>query len=250
MVFDGGGGDNVFGSLNSAAPVVDAFLARGAREAFRALRDIASLHGCTLSEVARAAVRRWRRRGAPAWPMDRSFLRNPPGRECFDLHPWLADAETAPPGSAQHIRMIAGAYHFFEDPRPGEPVGLHPLLAQPIVELCLGTPSWFWSAGGRDRAVARAAFRGLVPDQILDRRSKGTLESMFLKAYMARKPELRELLVSGLLVDAGIVDGAAIKAYLDRQEQPRDTAYIRILEIASAEQWLRSFDSRGGSPEA
>jgi hypothetical protein len=73
---------------------------------------------------------------------------------------------------------------------------------------------------------------------------------MFLKAYMARKPELRELLVSGLLVDAGIVDGAAIKAYLDRQEQPRDTAYIRILEIASAEQWLRSFDSRGGSPEA
>jgi asparagine synthase (glutamine-hydrolysing) len=140
--------------------------------------------------------------------------------------------------------MIVGAHHFLEDPAPGVPASLHPLLAQPILELCLRIPSWLWSVGGRDRAVARTAFRGLVPDAILDRRTKGTLESMFLKGYMAKRAELRDLLLCGRLVEEGIVDRASLKAYLDREEQPRDAVYIRVLEIASAEQWLRSFNAR------
>lgn len=248
LILDGGGGDNVFGSLNTAAPVIDAFLARGLREAFSALRDIAGLHGCTLWEAGRSAARRWRRRSGVTWPEERSFLRAPAAGEHFDVHPWLADAQGVLPASAEHIRIIAGAHHFLEDPRPGEPVGLHPLLAQPVVELCLRIPSWFWVSGGRDRAVARAAFRGLVSNAIIDRRSKGTLESMFLKVYMAKRSELRELLVAGRLADEGIVDPGSIKSYLDRDEQPRDSAYIRILEIASAEQWLRSFGTRANLP--
>jgi asparagine synthase (glutamine-hydrolysing) len=245
VVLDGGGGDNVFGSLNSAAPVVDALLAQGPREAFTTSRDIASLHGCTLWRVARAATKCWRRGSGIGWPEDRSFLLPRSDGEHSDVHPWLAEAKGMLPGSALHLRMIVGAHHFLEDPAPGQPAGLHPLLAQPILELCLRIPSWLWSAGGRDRSVARAAFRGLVPDAILDRRTKGTLESMFVKGYMAKRAELRDLLLSGRLVEEGIVDPASLKAYLDREGQPGDAAYIRVLEIASAEQWLRSFGTRG-----
>lgn len=247
VVLDGGGGDNVFGSLNSAAPVVDAFRTRGSGEAFRVLRDIACLHGCNLWEAGRAAARRWRRNSA-SWPEERSFLRVSSASEHFDVHPWLANGPGLLPGAAEHIRMIAGAHHFLEDPRAGEPVGLHPLLAQPVVELCLRIPSWLWCAGGRDRAAARAAFRGLVPDAIIDRRSKGTLESMFLKAYMAKRAELGEFLICGRLAEEGIIDPTAIKDYLDWHEQPGDAGYIRILEITSAEQWLRSFGTRMSLP--
>jgi asparagine synthase (glutamine-hydrolysing) len=178
---------------------------------------------------------------ATKWPADRSFL-VPNAGETLELHPWLACTQAMLPGSADHVRMIVGVHHFLADPSSGEAATLHPLIAQPIVELCLRIRSWLWFRGGRDRAVARAAFRGLLPDTILDRRSKGTLESMFLKGYMAKRSELREFLVSGRLVDQGIIEPGSVRDYLDRRDQPRDAGYIRILELASAEQWLRSFD--------
>jgi asparagine synthase (glutamine-hydrolysing) len=137
--------------------------------------------------------------------------------------------------------MIAGIHHFLTDPTPLAPAALHPLLAQPLLELCLRIPSWLWVSGGRDRAVAREAFRGLVPDAILDRRGKGTLESMFMKGYMNERPRLERFLAQGELAQRGIIDGSAVSVYLRRDGEPRDFGYVRILEIAAAEQWLRSF---------
>ena len=115
--------------------------------------------------------------------------------------------------------------------------------AQPIVELCLRVPSWLWFTGGRDRAVARAAFRGIVPDRILDRCGKGSLESMFMKGYLKSRTKLRAFLGDGCLAQHGIIDADALAAYLALPGQPRDAGYIRILEITSAEQWLRSFSA-------
>jgi asparagine synthase (glutamine-hydrolysing) len=156
-------------------------------------------------------------------------------------HPWLAPHPSLAPGKADQIRMVAGIHHFLSDPAPLTPASLHPLLAQPLLELCLRIPSWLWVAGGRDRAVAREAFRGMVPDAILDRRGKGTLESMFVKGYMAERPRLERFIAEGELAERGIIDGPAVRAYLRRDGEPRDFGYVRILEIAAAEQWLRSF---------
>lgn len=241
LMVDGAGGDNVFASLNTASPAIDAFRKAGLPGATSTLRDIAGLHGCTFWEAARAALRRTLRAGGARWPTDLTFLSAAGSEDPSQAHPWLASTAGVPPGSADHIRMIAGVHHFLPDPASGEPCTIHPLLAQPVVELCLRIPSWLWIAGGRDRAVARAAFRGLVPDAVLDRCGKGSLQAMFIKGYMAKRAELREFLVSGRLAQEGIVDTSAIVGYLDRREPPRDALYIRILEIFSAEQWLRSF---------
>ena len=70
-------------------------------------------------------------------------------------HPWLAPHPSLGPGKADQIRMVAGIHHFLPDPAPLTPASLHPLLAQPLLELCLRIPSWLWVAGGRDRALAR-----------------------------------------------------------------------------------------------
>jgi asparagine synthase (glutamine-hydrolysing) len=109
------------------------------------------------------------------------------------------------------------------------------------MEACLAVPSWLWTRGGQDRAVARAAFRGLLPDAILSRRSKGRLESMFMKGYMSGRYRLENLLLDGRLAAAGLIDRAAILDYLRRPDQPGDSGYIRLLELSSAETWLRSF---------
>lgn len=240
-VLDGAGGDNIFASLNTASPAVDAFRRGGSSAAIRALREIAQVHGCTFWTAARSALRRVRR-GAPSrWPRDTTFLANGAAVAMPQPHPWLVPYPGLVPGTADHIRMIAGIHHFLGDPGPMTPTTLHPLLAQPLLELCLRIPSWLWVAGGRDRAVARQAFRGLVPDSILDRRGKGTLESMFVKGYMSARPDLEHFLVEGGLAGHGIIDAAAVSAYLRQDREPRNLGYVRILEIAAAEQWLRSF---------
>lgn len=240
LVLDGGGGDNVFGSINSAAPTIDALRLCGAAAAVRTTRNLAVRHGCTFWAAAMSAIRRGRRRETTVWTPDDSFLASP-GPGTPDPHPWLESLGEMLPGSADHLRMIAGVHHFLIDPAEGQPCNLHPLLSQPVVETCLRIRSWLWFEGGRDRAVARAAFRGLLPDAILDRRGKGSLQSLFVKGFTALRGELRSLLLSGRLADEGVIDAAALGGYFDDPKQPGDNAYVRILEIASAEQWLRSF---------
>lgn len=241
LLLDGGGGDNVFVSINSAAAAIDALRRCGIGESVRTVRNIAARHGCTFWAAAAAALRRKRRGAMIQWAPDDSFLGRSRAGSVPDPHPWLRPADDMLPGTADHLRMIAGIHHFLVDPGPGQPTNLHPLVAQPIVEACLRTASWLWFVGGRDRAVARAAFRGILPDDVLDRRGKGSLQSLFLKGFMAMRAELRDTLVSGRLAEESIIDSTAIAEFLDRSDEPSDTSYVRILEIASAEQWLRSF---------
>ena len=80
------------------------------------------------------------------------------------------------------------------------------------------------------------------PDAILARRAKGGLVSMYIKGYMQGRGRLESLLLDGRLAEAGLLNREAVCAYLRRDEPPRDAGYIRLLELASAETWLRSFD--------
>ena len=240
-MFDGAGGDNVFCSLNSASPALDAFRRRGPARGMAALEHLARLHGTTYWAVARAAWRRARRRPVQ-WRRDTSFLAAGAAAEAMPDHPWLDHPERFDRGTYEQAQSIVGIRHFLPDATPGVAATIHPLLAQPVVEACLRVPSWLWVEGGRDRAVARAAFAGLLPDAILARRAKGGLVSMYIKGYMQGRGRLESLLLDGRLAEAGLLNREAVCAYLRRDEPPRDAGYIRLLELASAETWLRSFD--------
>ena len=241
LAVDGAGGDNVFCALTTSSPSLDALRREGPGAGFRALQDLARLHGTTLWAAARAAGRRARRARA-AWPRDDAFLAANAALPSSADHPWLRDVTAVDRGTLEHIQSIAGIYHFLTDPTPGEIAVLHPLLAQPILEVCLRIPSWLWIRGGRDRSVARQAFRGLLPDSILARRTKGSLVSMFMTGYMGQRAVLEGLLLEGKLSQTGLLDGEAIRDYLRREDQPDDARYIRLIDLASAETWLRSFD--------
>ncbi len=241
LTLDGSGGDNVFCYLASASPALDAFGRHGARAGLAAVQDLARLHGATVWAVGRAALRR-SRRPRVGWTRDESFLARDAAAAQPPAHPWLEPAGSAPRGTLEHVQSIVGIHHFLADPANGAVAALHPLLAQPVLEACLRIPSWLWVRGGRDRAVARAAFRGLLPDRILARRSKGHLSSLFMGSYMAGRTQLEALLLEGRMARAGLLDRTAIEAYLRCEGQPADAGYMRLLELASAEAWLRSFE--------
>jgi asparagine synthase (glutamine-hydrolysing) len=115
-----------------------------------------------------------------------------------------------------------------------------PLLSQPIVELGLQGASWDWCAGGHDRALARAAFADRLAPMVRDRRTKGRVESLFVTSYNRRRGSIREFLLEGYLASAGIIDRDAVDAALQLPADALDAVYIRLLQIADVERWIRS----------
>lgn len=166
LLIDGGGGDNLFCSINSAAPLIDVLMTGSLKLTGRTIGNVAERADCTVWEVVRAAGRRLLRRRR-VWKEDRSFLLQGAMLRTSEPHPWLQGL-AVPPGKREHVEALVHVQHFLD--RSGSSIDLlHPLLAHPLLELCLRIPSWLWVGGGRDRAVARDAFEGLVPSSVLQR---------------------------------------------------------------------------------
>ena len=100
-----------------------------------------------------------------------------------------------------------------------------------------------WFAGGRDRAVARAAFAGRLPADVIWRRGKGRMEALCAAAYMRQRAQLRDLLLGGRLADEGLLNRSAIEAYLARDLSDGEFDYFRLIEIGDVERWVRSVEA-------
>jgi asparagine synthase (glutamine-hydrolysing) len=244
LLVDGAGGDNIFCYITSAAPVIDALRWAGVRQAFETAQDIAVRANCTWWEVLRAALGRLRPRAK--WKEDRSFLRGERLLTKADLHPWLEGLSSVPPGKREHVHALVHIQHFLDRRSAGIALS-HPLMAQPLLELCLRIPSWVWMRGGRNRAIARDAFAKMLPTSVLTRRAKGSLQSLFYRSFGDLRGELLDVLMSGGLRAQGIIDAAQVEAVLTSEDWRRDDAQLRISEIAALELWLQSWKSRSSS---
>lgn len=237
----GAGGDNVFCYLTTTAPVLDAAADSGLRAALAAVRDVATLGDCTVWKAAGFAFRKRLRGKRPPWRRDERFLAAGAIAPQPDPHPWLDRPDDALPGTIEHVESLVLIQHFLE-PEYGSGEALHhPLINQQLIELCLAIPTWLWLRGGRNRAVARAAFADLLPARIVRRRTKGRLESMCARAYAENRERLTDLLLGGELARRGLLDRSCLEDYLRVTGSPRDDAYFRVFDLVSLELWLRSW---------
>lgn len=244
-VFGGIGGDNIFEFDGTVAPINDAFDTFGiSRRSFEALRDGARSGGATIWEAARLAYRARRKGARRGWRRDTQYLLEDALPDRAFAHPWDEGADIVSQAKRNHVESLRRILDFLDRPERwhGRDV-VAPLLSQPVVELCLAIPSWTWFTGGRDRAVARAAFARRLPAEIVWRRGKGRLESMCAAAYLRQRRGLRELLLGGRLASRGLLDLPAIEAYLDRDLVEGDFDYFRLIEIADVERWVRAVES-------
>ena len=117
-----------------------------------------------------------------------------------------------------------------------------PLLAcQPVVECCLSIPPYEMTQGGRERALARAAFGDLVPRIILERRHKGDT-TRYHRAVLERQlPFIREMLCDGELVKFGLLARAPLETALRRDVVVDAKTKAQIMTAFIAELWLRRF---------
>lgn len=243
-VFGGIGGDNIFSFDGSVSPFLDAAATFGlGRRAFAVLRDVARGGGATLWDAARLAWEARRRGPRKNWRSEIEFV----GAEAIPsspfAHPWDEGMSEQGQAKRNHVEAVRRILDFVDRPlRWADRDVVAPLLSQPVVEFCLSVPSWTWIEGGRDRAVARAAFARRLPPEVVWRRGKGRIESLATQSYLKQRLQVRDLLLGGRLAAQGLLDLAAIEAYLARDLADGDFLYFRLLEIADVELWVRSVE--------
>lgn len=254
--FVGAGGDNVFYATHSARPLVDRYEAQGiVGGASSTLRDIAAITGASAWQVLKEAYRLLHPRdGQMRWTplpdyLSRDFVtaEMPAPIE----HPWFQVPSPVPLGKLGHVKLLMRAMNHIEhrDKTLGVPM-ISPLLSQPVVETCLGIPSWDYVEGGVDRAVARRAFSSSLPPRIAKRAGKGSPDGFICQFIERNRSEVASRLLDGLLAKQGLIDRPALEEALAARFKFREGDGPRIMGLLDTEAWARHWSSRTSSPRS
>lgn len=246
--FTGNGGDNVFAYSQSAAAIADRLLVEGwFGGTWRTLGDVCRLTGCSVFQAGSAALRLYKGPHRYRWRPNRCFLSRALTRE-FDQadlkHPWLDAPEATVPGKAAHIAALLRIQpHLSATLWLSGVKVINPLMSQPIIETCLGIPSWLWCDRGRNRSVAREAFKDMLPPCLTNRVSKGGPDGFGAEFLARRREDVAERLLHGALARNGIIDGPAIERALSDEDLKRPAEQTRLLELVDAEAWIDQWSS-------
>jgi asparagine synthase (glutamine-hydrolysing) len=156
-------------------------------------------------------------------------------------HPWVLGATHLSPGRQFHVAALSEVLNRHR-PFPGIEAIYehHPMLSQPLIELCLKIPSYLHLRAGIPRAVERAAFKDVVPAEILARKQKGQSTMSMLEVLHRSEAFVAELLMDGILAREKILDRAAIEPYL-RHRRPMQLGHtFPMISCIAAEIWAQN----------
>jgi asparagine synthase (glutamine-hydrolysing) len=248
FALSGAGGDSVFCYLTSTAPILDAWQDGGWSLSRSTISAIARISNVSEWDVLRHLSNRMLRRGKRkwSWPANDLLLGSAARRVTA---PDASQLDGLRRGKRAHVASILRSQGLFDSyERMAEGTMRYPLFSQPVVEACLRVPSWRWMEGGINRAVAREAFAGRLPEAIVWRTGKGRLDTLLIRAYDAARPAIRSLLMDGWLASHGMIDVDAVSAALAEPVTGASTTHSRIQSFADAELWCRMILDRQSKP--
>lgn len=122
------------------------------------------------------------------------------------LPSWAVDPRQLPPGKFTQVNHL---FHMFQIrdvlAQPGRHDMLHPLISQPLIELCLRLPVYQLCLNGTNRGLAREAFGGILPEAIRLRVTKGNASRYYAETLERHLVTIAERLADGALVKAGLI---------------------------------------------
>ena len=245
VILMGEGGDNVFCALQSPTPAADRLLVEGwSRGFWGTLLDCRALTDSTLMTAAIWAFRKaYLAPRSYRWTWQRTLLAPDLARPIAGLG--SVDGQVAPrgevPGKLAHVAMLRRAQvRWHATGKTMTPI-VSPLLAQPIMELCLSIPSWRWCETGVNRYPVRQAFASLLPSDVVHRRSKGSPDIFAAAVVRHNRNAIAERLSEGLLAHAGLLDRKAVADALSPAGLALGNHMVRVLELLEAEAWAREW---------
>lgn len=249
--FSGHGGDTVFYATQRALGALDyAFLHPFRAGLIAQILNAAHLSGESLLGVSRKTFRHGLLRAPFPQPFDPMHQPHLLRDEAFHgvaandhSHPWLEPAVALCPGKRVHSLGVALSIPFYYNTyhRERSAPAVHPLAAQPVVELALRIPTYVLLANGMSRGLARRAFRDLLPTAITRRTVKGTSAQYWHRVVCHNVPFLRHCLLDGELVRQGLLDRAKLERYLTADQPFLSVPPTRIMDYLACETWLQQF---------
>jgi asparagine synthase (glutamine-hydrolysing) len=245
-LWTGQGGDHIFLQTAQPSGAGDYLSTCGLRPGFiAAVRDAAHLSRQPYWFVLRSAFKS----GRVSQPRSQTLVRKPwlvdpaalpENNEAYVSHPWAAEAADLPLGKQMQIGLLGQVANRHRPiPRLERAPQHHPLLSQPLMEVCLQIPTYLLLRGGRERALARDAFASQVPMEIIRRCDKGSIISHAMQMIRQGEDFIRELLLEGVLAGAQVIDRSQLVPYLVKRQPFREDHLLPLLACIAAEVWTR-----------
>jgi asparagine synthase (glutamine-hydrolysing) len=118
-----------------------------------------------------------------------------------------------------------------------------PLISQPIIEVCLRTPTYTLIDGGWDRSTARRAFADLLPREIVRRRAKGGADHLAREILDANASFIRERLLGGTLSREKLIDRRQLERYFQEMRTGDEIFCNRAVTLVGLELFLENWES-------
>ncbi|MFJ8109917.1 lasso peptide isopeptide bond-forming cyclase [Streptomyces sp. NPDC096132] len=122
-----------------------------------------------------------------------------------------------------------------------------PFLDDRVLEAALSTRIDQRLASGRFKPLLTSAVRGIVPDDILDRRDKGEFSAEAFRGIERNRARLLELSEDSRLARLGLIDAAAFRAGV-LNPGPMSHHLQPIESTVACESWLRTHTPPDGRP--
>ncbi len=153
-----------------------------------------------------------------------------------------ARLETVRPGHRFHAATLAGLaavpawVHGW--PFEGSLDVRYPFLHRPLVEAVLAMPVAMRIRPGTHKWVLRQAMKGILPESVRTRASKGSIDARILWSFQRERSTLDHLLRDPILAQLGCVDPTALRAAVDRARRGVRSNLVHLMTALSMETWL------------
>jgi asparagine synthase (glutamine-hydrolysing) len=125
-----------------------------------------------------------------------------------------------------------------------------PLLDHKLVEFAGTIPAALQMRNGAGKHIFKEAMRGILPDEVIDRRKQGFGVPLGRWFRGELSGFLRDLLLSGPARGRGIFDPGYVSKLIERHERGQDLG-LHLWTLISFELWCRTFlDGFGARPQA
>ncbi len=248
-IWTGQGGDHLFMAIKTGMIVADCFRDNGLGSRLRtAFRDAATLTGKSYLHLARDARALRHAKSffsvAKIEPSTRFLAADYPleDLDTYTQHPWTLPSAALPPAKRLQVIYLAEVLNRH---RPDYGIRtlqeFHPLLSQPLIELCLRIPVYHLLTGGKTRGLARKAFRAELPPAIRDRQRKGQTTHHVLGLLRDDRAFMTTRLLDGRLADRRLVSREALRAILAPHASIAGPILFSLLACMAAELWLEDW---------
>jgi asparagine synthase (glutamine-hydrolysing) len=116
----------------------------------------------------------------------------------------------------------------------------YPYMDRRLVDFALALPLEQSVRPGETRSIVRRSLRGIVPDEVRLRTSKGGPNEAFHRALVAQWPWLTRIFAKPLVAEYGFVDYKPLREAMDQARHGRTRSPVQLIRTIALELWLRT----------